>query len=411
MRHVSIALLVLSTWVGTDLQAATLKVPAQFGSIQAALNAANPGDTVLVKAGVYFENLTIAVAGVHLKGQGKVVVDGLVDGIAHGAALYIAPTATGARVTGLTLRHARTFVSFGCGVRNQASSVILTKLNVQACEAAGIRTEGDDVTIKQCVVEGCNGGIEALGMDQTIEKCVVRADGVQGIVVTQKYATVRNNRVDGVEDGIGIEIAADFVTLAGNRVERTYDNAAMVLSGGTIVATGNRIRAVGNDSYAALVSGTNCTLRGNRITECVSIGLYVAAAAKETTAEKNVFERCGSENEPCVFVEGLYTHLIGNVVRFADGDGIYVAATGPTLDGNRVLSGSNDGVYVAAVTTGAELRKNIVRNNLGEGFDFTAAPAVFKGNVALGNRIDMGLSVWFDTAGNTLGTFDAPDVP
>ncbi|MCC7171325.1 MAG: right-handed parallel beta-helix repeat-containing protein [Planctomycetes bacterium] len=411
MRNFSIAILAVSTWVGSDLGAATLKVPAQFGSIQAALNAANPGDTVLVKGGVYFENLTLTVANVHLKAQGKVIVDGFAGGLPHGAALFIGGPATGARVTGLTLRHARTSVALGYGLLNNASEVVLTKVTVQAAQLAGIRTEGDDVTLRQCVVEGCNGGIEAFGMDQTIEKCIVRADGVAGIRVTQKYATIRNNRVENIEDGIGIHVAADFVTLAGNRVERTYDNAAMVLSGGTIVATGNRIRAVGNDSYAALVSGTNCTLRGNRITDCVSIGLYVAAAAKETTAEKNVFERCGSENEPSVFVEGLYTHLIGNVVRFADGDGIYVASTGPTLDGNRVLSGNNDGVYVAAITTGAELRKNVVRNNLGEGFDIVSAPAVFKGNVALGNRIDFGTSVWFDTDGNTIGTFDSPDVP
>lgn len=411
MRRSSIAFLALTTWVAADLHAATLKVPAQFGSIQAALSAANPGDTVLVKAGTYFENLTLTVANVHLKAQGKVIVDALAAGNPHGAALFIGGPATGARVTGLTLRHARTNIALGYGVLNNANEVVLTKLTVQASELAGIRTEGDDVTLRQCVVEGCNGGIEAFGMDQTIENCVVRSDGVRGIRVTQKYATIRNNRVENIEDGPGIAIEADFVTLSGNRIERIYDDAALLLSGGTIVAIGNRVRSVGNDSRAVRITGTNCSFRNNRIADCVSSALYIEGAAKETLVEKNVIERCGTEDEAGILVEGLYSHLNGNTVRFMDGDGIFVDATGPTLDGNRVLNGNNDGIYVAAGAASVEMRKNVVRNNLGEGFDIVSSPLVFQGNVALGNRTDIGYSVWFNLDGNEFGTSGPPDVP
>lgn len=411
MRHLSVALCAITSWIGSDLAAATLKVPAQFSSIQAALNAASPGDTVLVKAGVYFENLTLIVPNVHLKAQGKVIVDGFAAGLPHGAALFIAGPATGARVTGLTLRHARTSVALGFGLVNNANEVVLTKVTVQAAELAGIRTEGDDVTIRQCVVEGCNGGIEAFGMDQTIEKCVVRADGLGGIHVMQKYATIRNNRIENIEDGVGIHVAADFVTVSGNRIERIFDESGLQLDGNSIVATNNVIRSIGNDSRAIRIAGTNCEVRSNRITDCVSSAIYLSGTAKETILAKNVIERCGTEEEACVYATGIYTHLIGNSIRFADGDGIYVAATGVTMDGNRVLSGNNDGIYVAPAGTSSELRKNVVRNNLGEGFDIASEPAVFKGNVALGNRIDLGWSVWFNIDGNTIGTTNSPDVP
>jgi hypothetical protein len=411
MRTLSLAFFALSATLTPTLDAAVLNVPSQFGSIQAALDAAAPGDTVLVKAGTYFENLKLSTDHVHLKGKGKVIVDALAGGLAHGAALIIGPTATGARASGLTLRHARNDIGLGYGVLNVASEVVLTKLTIQACQVAGIHTDADDVTIRQCVVEGCNGGIEAYGMDQTVEQCVVRSDGVRGIRVLQKYATVRNNRVEDIEDGPGIAIEADFVTLSNNRIARIFDGSGLLLSGGTIVATGNVLTAIGNDNRAIQLMGSYCELRKNRVTRCVASGLYITSGAKESIVEKNVFERCGTENEPTIWVSGLYSHLNANTVRFADGDGIYIDANGATFDGNRVQDGSNDGIFVAPLATNTELRKNIVRNNLGEGFDIASSPAVFKGNVALGNRIDLGFSVWFDTSGNVIGTFNAPDVP
>jgi len=58
---------------------ATLKVPTQFSTIQGALDLANPGDTIVVLPGVYFENIDFKGKAVLLKsesGPESTIIDG-----------------------------------------------------------------------------------------------------------------------------------------------------------------------------------------------------------------------------------------------------------------------------------------------------------------------------------------------
>ena len=76
--------------------AGTLLVPQQFSTIQAAVSAAKPGDTVLVsakpKGGVYNEAVTIMTPSIILQGQGNPIIDGTGLGVA-------APVSSGSSFT------------------------------------------------------------------------------------------------------------------------------------------------------------------------------------------------------------------------------------------------------------------------------------------------------------------------
>ena len=43
-------------------------------SIQAAVNAAEPGDTIVVKAGIYYQSVRIATDGITLRAHGQVTL-------------------------------------------------------------------------------------------------------------------------------------------------------------------------------------------------------------------------------------------------------------------------------------------------------------------------------------------------
>src|SRR5688500_9861160 len=51
-------------------------VPGEYATIQSAVAAAQSGDTILVAAGTYSENVVISTSGVRLVGGGDVVLDG-----------------------------------------------------------------------------------------------------------------------------------------------------------------------------------------------------------------------------------------------------------------------------------------------------------------------------------------------
>src|SRR5262245_61803394 len=57
-------------------QATVLKVPRDYATIQAAVNAAITGDTIKVAAGVYNENVVISTSGLRLQGSDGAVIDG-----------------------------------------------------------------------------------------------------------------------------------------------------------------------------------------------------------------------------------------------------------------------------------------------------------------------------------------------
>lgn len=119
---------------------ATLRVPAEYASIQAAVDAANPGDTVLIAPGTYQEEVFVTTPGITIAGEDRVGV--VLDG---GSFLGTGITVTADDVVVRTLT-AQNYVSNGV-MFSRVTGFTMTDIHAIANGAYGLyaihSTKGD----------------------------------------------------------------------------------------------------------------------------------------------------------------------------------------------------------------------------------------------------------------------------
>ncbi|WP_031087122.1 right-handed parallel beta-helix repeat-containing protein [Streptomyces sp. NRRL WC-3549] len=319
----SAALAVASAALGLVAAPSSASVPGHHvvrpgGSIQRAVDAAAPGDTVVVLPGTYRESVLITKPGLTLRGTGGRTV--------------IAPPATGTKAAG-------------------------------ACAAGGngvcvIGAEGrtvDDVSISSLTVSGFSGnGVWASWTDGlTVSEVTASGNGTWGIA--QERSTrgdFRRNTATGNGDA-GIFVANSVDEEGGaidTRGTRVTDNT---LSDNRIGITARRVR--------------NMVIGGNQVTGNCS-GLFVVgdeskpAAGAMTVTGNEIVEN----NKFCAATERL-TAL--------QGSGIVLTGSEKTLVRDNVVRGNagttphSGGIvlfksFVGALNTGNTISGNLVRDNL-----------------------------------------------
>jgi hypothetical protein len=137
----------LSTIIGVLLltgqvaarQAAVIHVPADYATIQGAINAAVNGDTIQVAPGTYVENLNFLGKAIQVKSDGGPAVT-VIDGNQAGSVVsFISGEGSQAVLNGFTVQHGKAGVSpalDGGGIRIQNSSPTITG-NIIANNVAG----------------------------------------------------------------------------------------------------------------------------------------------------------------------------------------------------------------------------------------------------------------------------------
>ena len=179
----AIALVLLALAAAAPALAATIRVPADQPTLQAGLDAAAPGDTVLAAPGVYLgpanRNLDFAGKSVVLRssaGAATTIIDP--QNATFGFNFHSGETAA-AVVDGFTIRHATDGTYYGGAVFSTGASPTFKRCTFtqnQANQGAGIYCEWSSMALIDCDFSGNSaanwgGGVYFLNSSPTLTNC------------------------------------------------------------------------------------------------------------------------------------------------------------------------------------------------------------------------------------------------
>lgn len=222
-QRVSSAFVLLVLCFTTVLaEAADIKVPADHSTIQAAINAAAPGDTIEVAPGTYVENLNFlgkAIRVTSVEGQGPQVT--IIDGNQNGSVVvFSSGEGLQSVLNGFTIRNGNATAS--------------------ALRGGGIRIENSSPTISGNIITGNIAGDGGGGISSSFGSPLI-----QGNIITQ------NHQRTGWSGGIG----GGGVSIGGASAAQLLNNAIF----------GNSWTTANGGGISLFAAGTP-TLRNNLIT-------------------------------------------------------------------------------------------------------------------------------------------------
>lgn len=334
---------------------------AEYTTIQAAVDAAEPGDTILVAPGVYTEQVTF--------GEDK---------------------------DDITLR-----------ARN-SRAVIQAPVELTGEQAIVTVDGADGVTVSGFTISGP--GETANGL----EFGVVVVNGGSATITDNVITAIRNDPLDGIQLGVAVYVAADGQATSAVIRDNTitdYQKGGVVVDGegATVVVAGNTITGSGPTALIAqngvqVSDGATAAVVDNRIsgnaytgTDFSATGVLVDTAGGVLVSGNRVFD-----NQIGLLVfDSAGVAIAGN--RVTDNDaGIYLSGVdGGLVADNRVEGNGSDGVVLDA-STGLVVFGNTIRRNGGDGLALTGEStdnSIFT-NVLLRNG---GFDAFDDTTGDGTG--------
>lgn len=271
MRPVqTILIALLAGLIANDAAAETLKVPKQFGTIQAAIDAAVTGDDIRVSRGTYREEIVIqGKSGITITGKGRPRIISPSDGI----------------------------------LIDSSSSVTIERIRIQRAAGSGVFIDSSNqITIRQCDIRSCD------------------SDGI--FAENSSNLQILDNRIqrvgdDGIGLGVGGAVDVDDSLVRGNRIRNAgYDGIGVEGSSNRIEKNKvTRVEDVGIYFYDGQTTGEN-----NRVTR--------AGCGFLLLGNQNVLRNCSARKTADGFlIDGSSNSLYDLKVASAKGGGI-------TLDGN-----------------------------------------------------------------------------
>jgi parallel beta-helix repeat protein len=268
-------------------------------SIQKAINAADPGDTIVVK-GVHREDVVIRKDGIKLRGDDSAVIEAPAKADSPCSRAFgpeaicvlgdvnlktEPPKLEGQRVrdvsiSGFTIRGFKQKPNKGEG------TIMIDVLGARNVTVVGNHVVGNN---------GDGIGISAEGLNNTIENNDLTDNKGEGVSVLQgeRNATVANNTLTGNADGISADNSTGTKILSNDITDSTFDGTAIINSTGTKIVSNDISRSgdTGIVIFGPERANNDAKVLGNRISGG-PWGIYVENAHGGSVSGNQVHNNC-----------------------------------------------------------------------------------------------------------------------
>jgi len=259
-----------------------IKVPQDYPTIQAAINAAKSGDVIAVAAGTYNETLTFNKSGVTLLGDSR---NSIIQGVSSSAVISCSDiSGTESVIKGFKITGG--FYGIKCAGTVKSLKIDDNDIVHNTWEQSGFGVYLDDGA--SVSVENNYIGYSAKG---------VYAESNNNISITKNTFYYCRGA-----SGAGIQLTKAIATIDYNAISQCWDGAINIYYNSTVTITGNIIKGNGswNMSTAFNIFDSVATIRNNIISQNIvsSAGRSGGLGAGTSTinAFNNIFERNYSSN-------------------------------------------------------------------------------------------------------------------
>jgi hypothetical protein len=383
----------------------TLNVPADFDTIQAAVDAASEGDTIKVAAGTFSETVSITKDYITLEGagEGNTIIDaGTQDAVTIDSASNVT-------VKGFTIQNGR----YGIFVR-KGSLTNLENTTVQNNSSDGVRIdENSNSRITDCRVlqNGSNGirlfrnstatllgavvanenGDDGIDLNSTsniflYQSTVTASDNSgRGIQITGSSSFIAFNGVSintlrNGKDGVGVfSVSRLAIDQDGSLESESNAGRGLHISGTSrsFVGNGSQVSTKGNNDDGILVfAASSLTVENNG--KLVSennqdSGITIAGSSSFFVDNTSASSTTNNIGNGLVVADASTSEIKGGILSENDGSiGLAVARSSSVFIENegsftaRSIKGDGQGIYIAE-TSSVRVRGNVlIENNEGD---------------------------------------------
>ena len=338
-RLVPTAFVLIAAALARSADAAKLHVPGDHPHLQAAVDAAAPGDQIIVHEGSYTRVNIFQRTDLWIVGKGEVWLDPIVDP-SFGVRI--------AKSSGIVIDNIRVRDTTGDAFLVTESADVL----IRGCEARNVgrglfvwmsdHISVDGLVVRDSIDEGAN--IQATD-DLLLADCDLRDAGGSGVFVTNCVRVVLDRlHIEDADRGIDV-LSSDDVDVLGCSIRHTLSAGIAFMSCDRPRALGDVIEHAGGAGVQVDTSST-ATVAENHVDKAGGSGLWVTSTPDALVCDNTVERATWSGIEAS---SSTKMRVAGNLTDRSGLHGISIwACDDASLHDNRAARSDADGFHVAA---------------------------------------------------------------